>query len=65
MPKIQGQELTENDIGSNVTYRPNHAFDDATQWERGKLSSFGENGIWVRFKGPQGEKCNPENLIWG
>ena len=28
MPKIQGRELTEADIGSNVTYLPDHAKDD-------------------------------------
>jgi hypothetical protein len=71
MPKIQGRELTESDIGSNVTYKPNHAKDDPSQWEHGKLSSFRyeqdrvEGTIFVRFKGPNGERCNPENLVWG
>jgi hypothetical protein len=63
MPKIEDQELTEKDIGREVYYysamgRP---------WchrEVGVLSSFNETGIWVRFRGPTGEKCPPEFLFW-
>lgn len=65
--EIQGKKITEDDIGRRVTYIPNHAKDDPGQWERGVLSSFNDSngGVWVRFKGPTGERCNTENLIWG
>jgi len=67
MTTIQGQVVTQTDVGRNVTYVPNHAPDDPSQWERGVLSSFREDdgAIFVRFKGPNGERCNPENLRWG
>ena len=65
-PAIEGQVLTDDDLGRNVTFIPNHAKDDPTQWERGRLSSFGDDGaIFVRFKGPNGERCGSENLRWG
>lgn len=65
MVKIENIEVVEQDIGRNITYVPNHAKDDPTQWERGTLSSFNETGIWIKIKSPNGEKCNPENLRWG
>jgi hypothetical protein len=65
-PQIEGQEVTEQDIARAVTYVPNHAKDDATQWENGWLSSYRDDGgIWIRFKGPNGEKCDADNLRWG
>lgn len=64
--KIEGQTLTSDDLGRTVVYVPNHAAEDPKQWEHGKLSSFRPDGsIFVRFKGPTGERCNPENLRWG
>jgi len=64
--KIEGQVLVETDLGRNVVYVPMHAKDDPKQWEHGKLSSYREDGaIFVRFKGPTGERCNPEDLRWG
>lgn len=65
-PMIQGKPLSEIDIGCHITYVPNHAKDDPKQWERGTLSSFREDGaIFVKFKGPNGERCDSENLRWG
>lgn len=65
-PQIEGQTLTETDIGRHVIYVPNHAPRDPKQWEHGILSSFREDGaIWVRFKGPTGERCDPHQLRWG
>ena len=63
---IDVKSLTEADIGRNVVYRPHHALDGpVSEWEYGKLSSFRKDGsIFVRFKGPQGERCDPENLFW-
>lgn len=64
---IEGKKITDDDIGRRVTYIPNHAKDDPKQWEHGVLSSFNDSAgaIFVRFKGPQGERCSQENLTWG
>lgn len=64
--KIEGIRLTEEDLGRKVTYVPNHALDRPLLWEHGELSSFRDDGaIFVRFKGPCGERCEPDNLRWG
>jgi hypothetical protein len=58
---IGGRALKPSDIGCNVTYVPKYG-----QREHGKLSSYRDDGaIFVRFKGPGGERCNPEDLEWG
>lgn len=60
-PSIQGKELDESDIGRNVTYVPSYGHP-----EYGELSSFRPDGaIFVRFKGPNGERCDPSDLRWG
>lgn len=65
-PKIEDKELEPSDVGRWVIYIPNHAAENPMQWERGKLSSFRDDGaIFVRFKGPNGERCDPGNLRWG
>jgi len=66
MPQIQGREVTDSDIGSPVTYIPNHADSAAhPDAERGHISSYNEKYIWVRFKSATGENTPPENLVWG
>ena len=61
LPRIQGKILEDADIGRWVTYTPSHGAK-----ERGTISSFRDDGaIFVRFKGPQGERCDPETLAWG
>lgn len=63
---IDPKTLTESDIGRHVIYKPLNFRDDPTRWEYGVLSSFREDGaIFVRFKGPNGERCNPEDIWWG
>lgn len=58
-------KCTEADVGRKVTYVPNHAKEDPSQWEYGVISSVREDGaIFVRFKGPNGERCSPDNLRW-
>ena len=66
-PAILGRELKESDIGSPVTYIPDHACGDINHvdCERGHISSFNKESIWVRFKSATGENTPPENLIWG
>lgn len=64
--KIQEIELTDEHIGSPVTYIPDHAESPShPDAERGVISSFNESGVWVRFKSATGEKCSPDKLVWG
>lgn len=64
MPKIQDKELEEKDIGRNVTFTYLHG-----ERSFGQLSSYrsdAEGGaIFVRFLGPNGERCDAEQLSWG
>jgi hypothetical protein len=58
--QIQGKTLTPDDIGRQIRYRDPHG-----PTEIGLLSSYREDGaIFVRFKGPNGERCPPERLSW-
>lgn len=62
-PQIEGRFLTADDIGTWVTFLPS---DPNARQERGRLSSFRASGqVFVRFKGPGGELCRPDNLRWG
>lgn len=54
---IDIEKLTEADIGRNVTYH--REFCDR---EFGKLSSWNDRFVFVRFKGPGGEACEPEDV---
>ena len=63
---IEGREAKESDIGSPVTYIPNHAGNlSHPDCERGHISSMRDGGIWVRFRSATGAKCDPSNLRWG
>jgi len=64
---IENIEVTEDSVGSPVTYIPPHAGNDASHpdSEQGHVSSFNEYGIWVRFKAESGAKCDPQRLRWG
>jgi hypothetical protein len=65
--RIEGKEVSLEDIGTPVTYIPDHAEGDASHpdSERGFISSFNERWIFVRFYGPNGQACDPKNLVWG
>jgi hypothetical protein len=54
---IEISKLTEEDIGRNVTYHR-----DFCDKEFGKLSSWNQKFVFVRFKGPNGEACEPEDV---
>jgi hypothetical protein len=54
---IDIQSLQESDIGRNVTYHR-----EFCNVEHGKLSSWNDKVIFVRFKGPTGEACEPEDV---
>jgi len=54
---IDIKKLKESDVGRNVTYH--------REWcekEFGKLSSWNDKYVFVRFKGPNGEGCEPEDV---
>ncbi len=51
---IEISKLQDSDIGRNVTYHR-----DFCNREFGKLSSWNDRFVFVRFKGPNGEACEP------
>ncbi len=50
-------ELTEADVGRAVTYHREYS-----KLEFGKLSSWNSKFVFVRFKGPNGEACEPSDV---
>ncbi len=50
-------ELTQEDVGRNVIYHR-----EFCNREFGKLSSWNHKYVFVRFKGPNGEACEPEDV---
>lgn len=54
---IEIKKLTEDDVGRKVTYHREHC-----RTEIGELSSWNEKFVFVRFKGPTGEACEPGDV---
>lgn len=54
---IDPKTLTEADIGRNVTYRR-----EFCTVEYGRLTSWTDKVVFVRFKGPTGESCEPADV---
>lgn len=54
---IEINTLTEADIGRNVIYHR-----EFCRQETGKLSSWNHKFVFVRFKGPTGEACEPNDV---
>lgn len=54
---IKIDKLKKEDIDRNVTYHREHC-----NKEFGKLSSWNASFIFVRFKGPNGEACLPDDV---
>lgn len=54
---IKIESLTQNDVGRNVVYHRNFC-----KREVGKLSSWNDRFIFVRFLGPNGEACEPSDV---
>lgn len=52
--------LNKSDIGRKVIYRRG-TFDEA----QGELTSWNDKYVFVRFKGPTGEACSPEDVEFG
>ena len=65
--KIEGKEVTEEHVGNKVTHIPPHADGNVNHKDcrSGKISSFNNTYVFVRFHSPNGQACKPENLIWG
>jgi len=54
---IDISKLTEEDFDRNVIYHR-----EFCEKEVGKLSSWNHKFVFVRFKGPTGESCEPEDV---
>ena len=54
---IKPELLTEEDIGRKVVYERKHC-----PVEEGVLSSWNDKYVFVRFKGPNGEACEPQDI---
>jgi hypothetical protein len=57
---IKIKDLKPSDVGRQVTYHREHC-----KVEYGFLSSWNDKVIFVRFKGPNGEGCEPEDVSFG
>jgi len=64
--QIANGSISINNVTDNISYCPDHCKGNLahSDVEHGKVSTVDERGVFVRFKGPNGEKCNPENLHW-
>lgn len=54
---IEISKLTDKDIGRNVLYHREYCTP-----ERGVLTSWNSHFVFVRFRGPNGESCEPEDV---
>ncbi len=54
---IDPKTLTPADIGRKVSYRR-----EFCRPEDGELTSWNDKTVFVRFKGPTGEGCEPEDV---
>lgn len=52
---IDIKSLTEKNKGQKVLYRGD---------EEGVITSWNDRYIFVRFRGPNGAACNPEDLVF-
>ena len=55
---INIKDLTNDDIGRKVVY----SVEFCEETEEGEQTSWNSRFIFVRFKGPTGEACTPENV---
>ena len=49
--------LSEKDVGRKVVYHREHC-----RREEGELSSWNEKFVFVKFRGPTGEACEPADV---
>ena len=64
--KIEGRQVTAEDLGANVTYIPGHADGKASHpdCERGVIKSWSPTAIFVTY-GRSTQATTPSDLIWG
>ena len=57
--------LADFTVGQHVRYVPYHAHGDTSHpdCENGVVSSISDKYVFVRFKGPNGEACNQDQLV--
>lgn len=55
---IDISKLCENDKGRSVLYKTQSVF------EVGVLTSWNSSYVFVRFRGPNGEACRPEDVAF-
>lgn len=59
------KSLSDFKVGQHVRYVPYHAHGDTSHpdCQNGVVSSISEHYVFVRFKGPNGEACKPDQLV--
>ncbi len=59
------KSLSDFTVGQHVRYVPYHAHGDLNHpdCENGVVSSISDKYVFVRFKGPNGEACKPDQLV--
>lgn len=64
--KIENKELDIEDIGSKVTYVPNHANGNASHKdaEGGHIKSWNDTFIFVTYQSNT-KATRPQDLVWG
>ncbi len=55
-------ELQEVQVGKKVYYIPDHLENTPGNAESGVVTTVSEDGIWVRYRGPQGNLTPLKNL---
>ena len=65
--KIENIELTDDHVGSKVTYIPDHAKGLASHkdCESGTISSWNDSFIFVNYGKGTNAATYPRNLVWG
>lgn len=63
---IEKKELTEESVGSKVTYIPTHANGDASHpdAEGGTIKSWNDGGVFVDYTRSV-QRTNFNDLVWG
>ncbi len=46
---INISKLTQKDVGRWVWYKPSHAPHNPSEWERGKIKSWNDSGVFVVY----------------
>jgi len=65
--QIEERELTDEHIGSKVTYVPSHAKGNASHpaCEGGTISSWNDTFVFVNYGKGTNAATKPEDLVWG